>query len=322
MLRACALSAILVASCHAGTDGAMALYYEQQLTTGKLDNYQHDKPIGIDAAGRLVPAVLKVGWIVNRGHAASSQYGDIHRWIKGFVSYGVGLIFVFDGLARYPPKAARAHKERAEKAEKAKAEAKRLDAAGDTDAVDKRWCEVVHRETLLDLMCFAQQLLNELKVRWVVAPYEADHLLAYMAERNVITAVHPPHGDSDLPVYGIPNILFRLKASGEFSSLRARDHLLGKVVESKPTSATGSPGRVDLSQVRSMDTFACCVLLGGCGCAREQHCGCGRAWEQYGGRGRAREQHGGRVRAREQHSGRQSTKLKYSYHYNISLLTI
>ena len=47
MLRACALSAILVASCHAGTDGAMALYYEQQLTTGKLDNYQHEKPIGI-----------------------------------------------------------------------------------------------------------------------------------------------------------------------------------------------------------------------------------------------------------------------------------
>ena len=33
----------------AGTDGAMSLFYELQLTTGSLDSWPHKQPIGIDA---------------------------------------------------------------------------------------------------------------------------------------------------------------------------------------------------------------------------------------------------------------------------------
>ena len=111
--RAWPIMAALVVCCRAGTDGAMGLFYEQQLTTGSLDSWPHKQSIGIDAMGKLVPAVLKVGHLVHRDKEATSQYAEIHRWIKWLLSFGVSLLFVFDGLARYPPKAARAHKERA-----------------------------------------------------------------------------------------------------------------------------------------------------------------------------------------------------------------
>ena len=106
----------------------MSLFYEQQLTTGSLATWPHKQPIGIDAMGKLVPAVLKVGHLVNRGKEATSHYAEIHRWIKWLLSFGVSLLFVFDGLARYPPKAARAHKERAEREKQERAQAVQFDA--------------------------------------------------------------------------------------------------------------------------------------------------------------------------------------------------
>ena len=257
--------AALVVCCRAGTDGAMGLFYEQQLTNGSLENWPREHTIGIDAMGKLVPAVLRVGHLVHRGKEATAQYAEIHRWVKWLLSFGVSLIFVFDGLARYPPKAARAHKERAEREKQDRADAVRLDADGDEEKADKSWIRILDRATLLDLVQFTQQLLDELSVPWVVAPYEADHQLAFLAERGQISAVHAPHNDTDLPVYGIPNVLFRLRANGEFSSLRVRESLLGKVLTRKTsTAANAADAPVDLSQVHLMDKFACSVMLGGC----------------------------------------------------------
>ena len=48
----------------------------------------------------------------------------------------------------YPAKAARAHKERAEKETKARTAAKKLDKDGDAVAASKEWCSIVHRDTL------------------------------------------------------------------------------------------------------------------------------------------------------------------------------
>ena len=76
------MMAALVVCSRAGTDGAMSLFYEQQLTTGSLDSWPHKQPIGIDAGGKLVPAVLlKVGSLVHWGKEVTSQYAEIHRWI-------------------------------------------------------------------------------------------------------------------------------------------------------------------------------------------------------------------------------------------------
>ena len=125
-MRAWPMMAALVVCSRAGTDGAMSLFYEQ--ATGSLDSWPHKQPIGIDAGGKLVPAVLKVGALVHRDREATAQYTEIHRWVKWLLSFGVSLIFVFDGLARYPPKAARAHKERAEREKQERAQAVQFDA--------------------------------------------------------------------------------------------------------------------------------------------------------------------------------------------------
>ena len=63
---------------------------------------------------------------MHRGKTATAQYGDVYRWLKHLVEFGIALIVVFDG-GRYPPKAVRAHKERAEKEARVRAEAERLD---------------------------------------------------------------------------------------------------------------------------------------------------------------------------------------------------
>ena len=121
-----ALVATLVTPIAAGTDGAMDLLFDQQLRCASLldmDKSQHT--IGVDIAGKLIPAVLKVGARVHRGKTATAHYGDVYRWLKHLFQFGIALVVVFDG-ARYPPKAVRAHKERAEKEARARAEAARV----------------------------------------------------------------------------------------------------------------------------------------------------------------------------------------------------
>ena len=201
--------AALALGTRAGTDGAMAYLFEQQLKVGKLEQLQGGKPIGVDIAGKLVPAVLKVGPLVHRGRpAGTSHFQDIHRYLVQLAGTGVALIIVFDGIgSRYPPKAVRAHAERAVAEQKARAEAARLDSLhvdGCNPAADTQWARVIHRDTFRDLVSFSCQLCSQLGLPWLVAPYEADHQLAYMATRGLIDHVLPPHNDSDLPVYGIP----------------------------------------------------------------------------------------------------------------------
>ena len=81
-LAAAVLAAIIVRT-HAGTDGAMDVFFEQQLESVNLDQLKDGKPIGVDIAGKLMPEVLKVGHLVDRGERASSQSVCIGRSIVG-----------------------------------------------------------------------------------------------------------------------------------------------------------------------------------------------------------------------------------------------
>ena len=50
-----------------------------------------------------------------------------------------------------------------------------------------------------------------------------------------------PHNDTDLPIYGIPSVLFRYRVDGSFMELRAREQLLGKLVHAKPPPHSQQP---------------------------------------------------------------------------------
>ena len=93
---------LLAAPTLGGTDGAMAMLFEQQFQPGSLEQLKLSGTpvIGVDIAGKLTQAVLKVGHLAHRGEPATTQYGELHGWLKGLLSFGVSIIIVFDNVAR------------------------------------------------------------------------------------------------------------------------------------------------------------------------------------------------------------------------------
>mmetsp|Transcript_15467 Transcript_15467/g.39917 ORF Transcript_15467/g.39917 Transcript_15467/m.39917 type:complete len:181 (-) Transcript_15467:1242-1784(-) len=166
------LVASMAAMAHAGTDGAMAMFYEQQLEPGNLEDFKGELPIGVDVMGKLVPTVLKVGHLAHRGKpVGASHYHEILRWLKNLLSFtGVTYVPVFDCLGcKYPPKAARAGAQREEQEQKNRAEAKRRDDAHtlrEDPEADKLWNRIVHRPTLRDLVAFTIQLCDLCDLHW------------------------------------------------------------------------------------------------------------------------------------------------------------
>lgn len=70
-------------------------------------------------------------------------------------------------------------------------------------------------------MQFTARLCTALKIQWVVAPFEADQQCAYASQAGEAGAAWLPHGDSDLPLYGIDSVLFRMnQANGNHSRLQ------------------------------------------------------------------------------------------------------
>ena len=76
-------AAILMVPVLAGTDGAMPLFFEQQLEVSTAPASgpaaQNVPPLAIDAAGKLFPAVLKVGHLVNREKPIIPPYRTVEH---------------------------------------------------------------------------------------------------------------------------------------------------------------------------------------------------------------------------------------------------
>ena len=79
---------------------------------------------------------------------------------------------------------------------------------------------------------------------------------AYASHAGEAGAVWPPHGDSDLPLYGIDTVLFRMnQANGNHSRLSVFN-LLGRVVDAKPAKPDALPTKVDLRSVKTIAALA------------------------------------------------------------------
>ena len=65
------------------------------------------------------------------------------------------------------------------------------------------------------------QALTEIHVQFLVAPYEADAQMAYLALSNLADVVITE--DSDLLAYGCPEVLFKLDKTGECDHVRLAD---------------------------------------------------------------------------------------------------
>jgi exonuclease 1 len=69
--------------------------------------------------------------------------------------------------------------------------------------------------------CTSLQALKQAGVPYVVAPYEADAQLAYMARCGIVDLVITE--DSDLLAYGCPEVVFKLSRGGDCDHIRVAD---------------------------------------------------------------------------------------------------
>lgn len=70
------------------------------------------------------------------------------------------------------------------------------------------------------------QALTAAGVTFIVAPYEADAQMAYLAKRGLVDIVITE--DSDLLVYGCPQVVFKLARTGECDHIKLEDMPLNR----------------------------------------------------------------------------------------------
>jgi len=134
-----------------------------------------------------------------------------------FRNNGVTPLIVFDG-DRLPAKAAEEEERRARRAER-RAHAQELLARGDTAGADTAF------QTCVDVTpAMAREVMDGLEAEdfdFVVAPYEADAQLAFLAATGAVDLVATE--DSDLVAYGCRHLLFKLDKNGAAMELRLED---------------------------------------------------------------------------------------------------
>ena len=72
--------------------------------------------------------------------------------------------------------------------------------------------------------CHAKQVVDALKrkgIKYVVAPYEADPQLAFLAKNGLVDVILTE--DSDMLAYGCPHVLFKMDKNGYAEEIRADD---------------------------------------------------------------------------------------------------
>jgi len=140
----------------------------------------------------------------------------LHR-INLLRHHGVVPVAVFDG-APLPMKADTNAERRAARAEAKRAGEAAL-ASGDRRAAAEYFqrCVTVTPEMVASVLAE----LRPLGVEAMVAPYEADAQLAYLAASGVVDAVITE--DSDLVVYGVPTLIFKMSKFGDAERIRTAD---------------------------------------------------------------------------------------------------
>jgi exonuclease-1 len=137
--------------------------------------------------------------------------------VELLLAAGVRPMVVFDG-DRLPNKADE-ERSRERSREENKARARALWAQGNKAAAMECYQKAVDIQP-----AHAKQFVEALKQRnipYIVAPYEADAQMAYLALNNLVDAVLTE--DSDLLCYGCPTVFFKMDKGGEGEEVRLAD---------------------------------------------------------------------------------------------------
>jgi 5'-3' exonuclease len=140
------------------------------------------------------------------------------RRVKMLQHFGVTPYLVFDG--GYLPSKAHTEASRAKRREEAMAAGRAFQAKGNRKAAQEQYSKAIDVTPAMALQFI--RALQEAKVQYVVAPYEADAQLAYLEKQNIIHGIITE--DSDLLVFGCNRVLFKLNEFGDCLEI-SRDRL-------------------------------------------------------------------------------------------------
>ena len=159
--------------------------------------------IGVDASCWLHKGVYSCSPELCKGIPTLAYVDYCMTNVRTLLDHNIKLYIVFDGDA-LPMKKGTVDERRATR-EKNLARALEHEKLGETTAARKCYNGAVERTP--EMGRAFMDALTEHRVPFVVAPYEADSQLAYMAHNNIIDVVLTE--DSDLIAYGVKHVLFK-----------------------------------------------------------------------------------------------------------------
>ena len=191
----------------------------------KCTNHVHisqfrGRKVGVDAFTWLHKAAFSCARELFHDPSTTRIIPFLSKRLKLLRDNNLEPIFVFDGKP-LPIKAGTDAQRRVIR-ENAKQQILRAEREGKNSDLYNQAISI-HYETVLTFINF----LKKNNIQYIVAPYEADAQLAYLAKQNIVDLVLTE--DSDLLVYGTPQVLFKLNDEGYVDSIKYQDaiNLLG-----------------------------------------------------------------------------------------------
>ena len=176
--------------------------------------YSAQQTLGVDAYVWLHRGAFACAQDLALGkHTVKYVDYAMHR-VKMLQHYGVTPYIVFDG--DYLPSKAKTECEREEKRSENTRLGKAALASGNKKAAQEYFQKAI--DVTPDMALRFIHALQEAKVEYVVAPYEADAQLAYLDKMNIIDGVVTE--DSDLLVFGCKKVLYKLNEFGECREIK------------------------------------------------------------------------------------------------------
>lgn len=199
--------------------------------------------VGVDALCWLHKAVYGCAMALATGKPTSAHIRYCEERLDLLLAHGVRPYFVFDGAA-LPAKASTEAARRASRA-RARSEAEAAAASGDMAAAHSAYSRAV--DVSPELAFGLLRVLRARGIPLVVAPYEADAQLAWMARSGVISAVLSE--DSDMLAHAVPRTMFKMARDGA-----GQEVALARLATCEDVSFTGW----------SADMFLMMCVLAGC----------------------------------------------------------
>ncbi|UNI17701.1 Rad2 nuclease [Purpureocillium takamizusanense] len=173
--------------------------------------------LGVDAYGWLHRAAYCCAAELGQGKPTKKYINAAMHRVRMLRHFGITPYMVFDG--DYLPSKAATEESRAHKRDERMKLARELLKAGKPTQATQEFQRCI--DITPEMASAVIQLLKEMDIPYVVAPYEADAQLVYLERQGLISGIISD--DSDLLVFGAKRLLTKLDQYGNCIEIKRRD---------------------------------------------------------------------------------------------------